>query len=36
MDLPHGVNLWPDWKQVFYEKVLDEQNKSTALSPRID
>ena len=36
MDIPHGVNLWPDWKEVFYEKVLNEQNKSTTLPTRIN
>ena len=34
MDIPHGVNLWPDWKEIFYNKVLHEQSKSTPLPPR--
>ena len=28
MDLPHGVNLWPNWMENFYQKIIDEQNKS--------
>ena len=36
MDIPHGLNLWPDWMEAFYQKVLNEQIKSTALPPRID
>jgi len=26
MDIPHGVNLWPDWLEDFYQKVINEQN----------
>ena len=25
-DLPHGVNLWPPWKEAFWNKVIDEIN----------
>ena len=27
-DLPHGVDLWPPWKQAFWSKVNDEINNN--------
>ena len=27
-DLPHGVNLWPPWKEAFWIKVNDEINNN--------